>query len=128
MRNESDLYEYLTVYPHEMAFGNEDPATVVDRWFSPDIDFRNDGLHLTRQALVTHARPARKNAESVRVQVHSALICGDSIAAHYTLHATLRSTGPTATEICMIGRLAPDGRIARIDQLTRSVPVRPEVA
>ncbi|GAB3208185.1 nuclear transport factor 2 family protein [Nocardia tengchongensis] len=126
MRSESDLHEYLTTYPHEMAFGADEPAAVVDRWFTPDIDYRTDGLHLTRQALVVHARPARKNAESVRVHVHHALLSGDSIAAHYTLFATLRTTGPTATEICMVGRLAPDGRIARIDQLTRSVPVAGE--
>ncbi|BAW08907.1 conserved hypothetical protein [Nocardia seriolae] len=126
MRNESDLYEYLTVYPHEMAFGADDPGVVVDRWFTPDIAFRNDGLSSTREALVTHARPARKNAEAVRVKVHRALLSGDAIAAHYTLYATLRSTGPTATEICMVGRLAADERIAEIDQLTRAVPVEGE--
>ncbi|WP_196054552.1 nuclear transport factor 2 family protein [Nocardia aurantiaca] len=123
MRNESDLHEYLTTYPHEMAFGADDPGVLVDRWFTPDIDYRNDGFHLDRHALVAHARPARKNAESVRVEVHRALLSGDAIAAHYTLYATLRSSGPTATEICMIGRLADDGRIAEVDQLTRSVPV-----
>ncbi|MFD6355663.1 nuclear transport factor 2 family protein [Nocardia tengchongensis] len=126
MRSESDLHEYLTSYPHEMAFGTADPADVIDRWFTPDLDFRNDGHRLTRQALIAHARPARKNAVSVRVCVHRALLSGDSIAAYYTLFATLRTTGPTATEICMVGRLAPDGRIARVDQLTRSVPVEGE--
>ncbi|MFE3254401.1 nuclear transport factor 2 family protein [Nocardia sp. NPDC059229] len=123
MRNESDLHEYLTTYPQEMAFGTDDPAVLVDRWFAPDIDYRNDGFRLNRHALVSHARPARKNAESVRVEVHRALLSGDAIAAHYTLYATLRTTGPTATEICMVGRLAADGRIAEVDQLTRSVPV-----
>ncbi|MVU81514.1 nuclear transport factor 2 family protein [Nocardia sp. ET3-3] len=126
MRNESDLHEYLTVYPHQMAFGDDEPGVLVDRWFTPDIDFRNDGYRFDRRALVAHARPARKNAESVRVEVHRALLSNDTFAAHYTLYATLRTTGPTATEICMIGRLAADGRIAEVDQLTRSVPVEGE--
>ncbi|MGW4350460.1 nuclear transport factor 2 family protein [Nocardia sp. NPDC004582] len=126
MRNDSDLHEFLTTYPHDVAFAADDPSTVVDRWFTPDIDFRNDGLRLNRQSLIAHARPARKNAESVRVRIHRAVLSGDSIAAHYTMFATLRTTGPTATEVCMVGRLSPDGRIERIDQLTRSVPVEGE--
>lgn len=39
-----DLAGYLTRYPHEMAFGDEEPAAVLDRYHTPDVEFVNDGL------------------------------------------------------------------------------------
>lgn len=126
MHTDTELIEFLTTYPHELAFGTEDPATVLDRYFHPDFVYRSDSTRFDRRALIAHARPARKNTESVRVQVHRALVSGDAVAAHYTLHAVHRIVGPTATEICMVGHLSPDGRIAEVVQLTRNIPVEGE--
>ena len=114
-----DLAGYLTRYPEELAFGTEDPEAVLDRYHTPDLEYCNDGTVLSRDALLAHVRPVRKRATAVRVDVHEAVVTGDRVAARYTLTATMRKGGELATEIYMFGRLAADGRISRIDQLTR---------
>ncbi|MCU1642261.1 MAG: hypothetical protein JWN03_2536 [Nocardia sp.] len=125
MHTETELTSFLIDYPSEMAFSGKDPGEVMDRWFVPGIVYRNDGLALDRQRLIDHVRPARKNAVDVQVDVHEALVSGQRIAAHYTLTATMRTGAQLATEIVMIGRLADDGRISEIDQLTRVLRTEP---
>ena len=119
IRSASDLASYLQAYPREMAFGDEPAAAVVDRYHAPVIAFRSDGLVLDRERLVAHAKPVRRNAEAVDVDVHDALVDGDRVAARYTLTATMRGGAVVANEIVLVGRLATDGRLAAIDQLTR---------
>lgn len=60
--------------------------------------------------------------------VHDALVDGDRIAAHYILSGTMRDNAVIRTEIWMFGRLAPDGRVLGIDQITRTVPESPGTA
>ncbi len=119
LRTEADLTEFLTRYPQEMAFGDEQPELVLDRWFVPGVVIRSDGVALDRRRLIDHARPARRNARALRVAVHSAMLSGNGIAAHYTLEATMRTGRTIATEIYLVGRLGADGRVSSIDQCTR---------
>lgn len=119
IHGEADLTEFLTRYPEEMAFGDQDPGRILDRWFAPGFVFRNDGLALDRQRLIDHARPARRNARALHIEVHSKMLSGNGIAAHYTLTATMRTGHVIATEIYLVGRLAVDARITGIDQCTR---------
>ncbi|MBN6036469.1 nuclear transport factor 2 family protein [Amycolatopsis sp. 195334CR] len=116
-----DLIAYLTSYPEEMAFGTESPETVFDRYHTPDIEYRNEGILLNRDRLIAHARPARKNATSCTVEVHDALVCGDRIAARYTLRATMRKGTKFASDIHMFGSVEPDGRIRRVTQIGREL-------
>jgi ketosteroid isomerase-like protein len=116
-----DLVRYLERFPEEMGLSDDDPYAVLDRYCTPDFEYWNDGIRLDRERLIAHARPARRNAIDVRVEVHDALVAGDRVAARYTLRASLRKGRVVATEICMVGHLAPDGRLRRIDQLTRSL-------
>lgn len=118
-----DFIRYLVSYPEEMAFESEEPAAILDRYHTDDFEQYNDGLLLDRERLIAHVRPVRRNATSCRVDVHEAVVSGDTVAARYTLHAALRKGRVTATEIYMFGCLAPDGRISRIDQVTRTLPV-----
>ena len=120
MRTSAELAEYLTAYVVETAFGDDDPEEVVDRYHDPGIEWYSDGARLDRQQLVAHAAPVRRNLAECRVDVRDALVEGDRFAARYTLHATMRKGRTVETEIYVFGRLAPDGRIRRIDQLTRT--------
>jgi hypothetical protein len=115
------LEAYLTSYVDELAFGDEEPGAVIDRYHTPDLEWRNDGRLLDRESLIAHARPARRNVRSCTVDVHEALVDDDRVAARYTLRAELRK-GAMTTEIHMFGLVAPDGRLRRIDQLTRTLP------
>jgi SnoaL-like protein len=117
-----DLAGYLTRYPHQLTFGDEEPAVVMDRYHTPDFDMINDGLRLDRDRLLAHVASGRRNATSVQVVVHDAVTDNDRVAARYTLTATMRKGQVIATEIYMFGHLAPDGRLRHVDQITRSIP------
>jgi SnoaL-like domain len=112
---------YLTRYPQEITFGEEDAGTVFDRYHTPDFVMRSDGLQLDRERLLAHVRPARKRAKYVRIEVHETLSSADRVSARYTLTADMASEKTIATEIYMFGRLSADGRLRQVDQITRDV-------
>ena len=116
-----DVRDYLTRYPHDVAFGDEDPAAVFDRYHVPEFVLHNDGIVLDRDRLLAHVRPARKRAASVHTEVHDALSIGDRVAARYTLTAVMHRGQTITTEIFLFGELAEDGRLRRLDQLTRMI-------
>ncbi|MFE5581685.1 nuclear transport factor 2 family protein [Kitasatospora sp. NPDC056531] len=117
-----DLTAFLVMFPEEMAMTDEDPAAILDRYFTADFVQYNDGVPFDRAKLIAHARPSRKNVVDCRVEVHEALTTGDRVAARYTLFAEMRKGPRVGTEIYMFGQLASDGRLSRIDQITREVP------
>jgi hypothetical protein len=117
-----DLRDYLIRYPWEVAFGDEEPGAVFDRYHTPDFVLVNDGLPLRREQLLAHVRPARNNAASVHIEVHEIVTGDDRVAARYTLTAVMRKGHVVATEIFMFGQVADDGRLHRTDQLTRTLP------
>jgi hypothetical protein len=112
---------YLSQYPQEVAFGEEDAGIVFDRYHTPDFVMCNDGMHLDRDKLLAHVRPARKRAKGVRVEVHGTMSTADQVAARYTLTAEMATGNTIATEIYMFGQLSADGRLRRVDQITRDV-------
>jgi hypothetical protein len=118
----ADLAGYLTRYPQEITFGDEEAETVLDRYHVPGYELVNDGVVLDRQRLLEHVRPARKRASAIQVDVDDALTDGDRVAARYRLCARMRNGTVITTEISMFGRLAPDGRLRRVTQLTRTLP------
>ncbi|GAA0934552.1 hypothetical protein GCM10009557_95330 [Virgisporangium ochraceum] len=122
MTPRTDLAGYLVRYPHEAGLGDEDPATVLDRYHTPDYELVNDGVLLDRQRLLDHIRPARRRAVGLRVEVQQALVDGDQVAARYRLTADLRKGGTITSEIYMFGELAEDGRLRRAVQATRTLP------
>jgi len=116
-----DVAAYLTHYPQEITFGSEDVTSVFDRYHTPDFVMRNNGLELDRDRLLAHVRPARKRARDVQVVVHETMTTADQVAARYTLTADMATGNTIATEIYMFGQLATDGRLCRVDQVTRDV-------
>jgi len=117
-----DLVGYLTRYPQQLVFGDQEPAAVMDHYHTPTFEMVNDGVRLDRDRLLAHVGTGRKNAASVQVVVHDAVIDGERVAARYTLTATMLKGSVIATEIYMFGHLAPDGRLHHVDQVTRSIP------
>ncbi|QYG91403.1 nuclear transport factor 2 family protein [Iamia sp. SCSIO 61187] len=116
-----DLATYLRDYPEAMALSDADPADVLDRHHTPDLVWVTDGTVLDRDRLIAHARPARRNARSSSVEVHDAIVDGSTVAARYTMRVGRRKGPDVVVEVVMLGHLAPDGRLRRIDQLTRSL-------
>lgn len=116
-----DVGTYLTQYPQELTFGEEDAEAVFDRYHTPDFVMCNDGIRLDREKLLAHVRPARKRAKGVQVAVHETVTTAGRVAARYTLTADMATGNTIATEIYMFGQLAADGRLQRVDQITRDV-------
>jgi phosphodiesterase/alkaline phosphatase D-like protein len=117
----TDLAGYLTRYPLELTFGEEEPAAVFSRYHTDDFVLRNDGIPLDRERLLAHVRAGRRNATQIHVDVHDALISDARVAARYTLTAVMRRGQVIVTDIHMFGELAPDGRLHRAEQLSRNV-------
>ncbi|MEV4535929.1 nuclear transport factor 2 family protein [Asanoa sp. NPDC049518] len=122
MTPRTDLAGYLVRYPQEAGLGDEDPASVLDRYHTPDYELVNDGVLMDRKRLLDHIRPARKRAVDLQVEVEQALVDGDQVAARYRLVAELRKGTVITTEIYMFGELATDGRLRRAVQATRTLP------
>ena len=116
-----DLEDYLRRYPQEVVFGEDDAGSVFDRYHTRDFVMCNDGIQLDREKLIAHVRPARKRAKGVRIEVHESVGAADRVAARYTLTADMATGHTIATEIYMFGQLAADGRLQRVDQITRNV-------
>ncbi|WP_101790166.1 hypothetical protein [Nonomuraea indica] len=129
INSERDLADFLITYTRDMAASDEDPGAILDRYFVPDFEYRNDGLVIDRQRMIDHVRPVRRNVDKEALasdewagaEIHEALVSGDRIAARWTLRTRLRRGRTFVAEIYMFGRLAPDGRIRRIDQISRRV-------
>ncbi|MDP4503801.1 nuclear transport factor 2 family protein [Nonomuraea turcica] len=115
------FHAFLTEMPHELGLGNEDAAAIIDRYYVPEIEYWNDGILLDRQRLIDHVKPARKNAASLRIEVHESLVGEDVAAARYTMDAVMRQGKTITMEIYLFARYAPDGRIRRVDSITRTV-------
>ncbi|MEV6644156.1 nuclear transport factor 2 family protein [Amycolatopsis sp. NPDC051371] len=124
--------DFFTGFTREALDETNDPADVVDRYYSPDIVQNSDGIVLDRAKLIAHVRPLRKNLEDYRFDVHEAVIDGTKLAARLTIHARMRRDRTVVTEVHLFGELLPDGRLRRTDQLTRTIttgaPPQPNTA
>ncbi|MEU0569402.1 nuclear transport factor 2 family protein [Nonomuraea sp. NPDC005983] len=116
-----DFHAFLTRLPHELAFSQEAPATIVDRYHTRDIEYRTDGITLDRQRLIDHVGPARKNAHELDIQLHEMLLDDDRAAARYTMTVRTRQDKTLQIEVYLFAQLAPDGRVRRVDSITRTV-------
>lgn len=117
-----DLAGYLRDYPQELTFTTDEPGEILDRYHSPGFALWNDGRRLDRDDLLAHVRAGRRNAERIEVDVHEVVRDGDRVAARYTLRALMRRGRVAGSEIFMFGALDPDGRLRRVEQLTRILP------
>lgn len=116
-----DMAAYLRSYVAEMAFGEEQIEVVVDRYHTPDIVWFSDGRPMDRDRLVAHAKPSRKNVIECRVDVADTIASDTHVAARCTITADMRTGRTIVTELYMFGNLAPDGRLRRVDAITRDL-------
>jgi hypothetical protein len=121
-----DFAGYLERYPRELAFGDEDPADVFDRYHAPGYVLTNDGLPLDRERLLAHVRATRRRVTGVSTSIKDLVVAGERVAARYVLTAVMRKGPVIPTEILTFGRLASDGRLVSAVQLTRALPTGPD--
>lgn len=109
----------LIDYTRDIALSDEDPAQIVDRALTDDAVWVADGAELTRDQLIAHAAPARKNVIATQVRIDDLLVDGHRFAARCQLSAEHRKLGHVVMDWILIGEVADDGRVRRIHQLGR---------
>lgn len=109
----------LIDYTRDIALSDEDPALIVDRALTDDVVWITDGTELTRDQLIAHAAPARKNVTGTRMRIDDLLVDGHRFAARCHLSAEHRTLGSVEMEWMVIGEVAEDGRVRSIRQLGR---------
>ncbi|TYB58077.1 nuclear transport factor 2 family protein [Nonomuraea sp. PA05] len=112
---------FITSLTEDLVNTDEDAATIIDRYHTPDIVQIADGNRIDRDKLIAHTRPVRKNRPESRMEVHEAMADGDRLAARYTLHVRQRGKD-LAIDVHFFGRFAPDGRMREANLLTRALP------
>ncbi|MWA09958.1 nuclear transport factor 2 family protein [Streptomyces sp. BA2] len=117
----------LIDYTRDMALSDEDPAQIVGRTLTDDAVWVTDGRELSRDQLIAHATPVRKNVTASDMRIDDLLVDGRRFAARCRLGAEHRKLGHVVTELLLIGEVAVDGRVRRIHQLGRTpLAERPE--
>ncbi|MGW5867464.1 nuclear transport factor 2 family protein [Streptomyces sp. NPDC055239] len=115
------ISDFITSFHNELVRDDEDPASIFDRYHTPDVVQFADGHRMDRDKLIAHTRPVRKNKPGNRTEVHEAQASGDRIAARYTLHVQNRGKS-LAIEVYYFGQFAQDGRLRQAHMLTRTLP------
>ncbi|MBP2707806.1 hypothetical protein JOL79_28900 [Microbispora sp. RL4-1S] len=110
----------LIDYTREMARSDEDPALIVDRTVTGDVVWVTDGTALSRDQLIAHAAPARKNVTAVEMLIDELLVDGNRFAARCRLLAEHRKLGRVSMDWIVMGEVADDGRVRRVHQLAHS--------
>lgn len=119
------IANFIGSFNEDIAHGDDDPAVVVDRYYTPDIVQIFDGQQMDREKLIAHIRPLRKNKPTSRVEVHEAIAEGNRLAAHYTMYVHIRGKDLTI-ETGMFAVFARDGRMRRQQIFFRDVPAEPD--
>jgi hypothetical protein len=118
----TDPATFIETLLTEVCFGDEGtyPLEVtIGRYFTPDYQQRTDGELSGRDGFAGHIRALRDLIASGRVTVREALCAGDRIADRHEVTVTRRDGSTSRVEIYLFGELAGDGRLRRVDELTR---------
>ncbi|MFJ8827616.1 nuclear transport factor 2 family protein [Streptomyces sp. NPDC102467] len=116
----------LVDYTRDMALSAEDPTQIVARTLTDDAVWITDGTKLTRDQLIAHAVPARKNVTAGDMRIDDLLVDGRRFAARCCLSAEHRKLGHVVSEWLLIGEVAEDGRVRRIHQLGCTPAAEPQ--
>jgi predicted SnoaL-like aldol condensation-catalyzing enzyme len=120
----TDLATFIETALTEVCFGQEDGhplEAVVDRYFTPDYTQRTDGALSGRDDFVAHVRALRALAARGSVKVSEAVREGDRVADRHEVTVTRRDGTTSQIEVYLFGELARDGRLRRVDEITRVI-------
>ena len=120
----ADLAAFIEVVLAEVCFG--DDAThpleaTIDRYFTPDYQQRTDGELVGRDGFTAHIRALRALAAGGSVRVLEALRAGNRVADRHEVIVTKRDGTTSRLEVYLFGELASDGRLRRVEEISRIV-------
>jgi hypothetical protein len=124
MDQDQDLATFITAALGEVCFGKEGThplEATIDRYFSPDYEQCTDGETTDRAGFVAHVRTLRSLVGEGRIEVLEALRVGERIADRHRVTLTKSDSSTSQIEVYLFGTLDPDGRLRRVDEVTRVV-------
>jgi hypothetical protein len=122
---------FITRALGEVCFGHEETYPVdatVDRYFSPDSAQCTDGEVTDRAQFVAHIRALRSLVVGGRIEVLEAVGVGERIADRHRVTVTKSDGSTSQIEVYLFGTLDPDGRLCRVDEITRVLAGGPDDA
>jgi hypothetical protein len=99
------------------ADGAELLEHTLNRLLTDDYQVRINGTVLDRNAAAGSIARAREQASGGRIELIEELHDGDRLAARLVFHFRAPDGTENALEAYMLGRLAPDGRLARLAEV-----------
>jgi hypothetical protein len=121
---QADPAAFVETVLTEVCFGDEraHPAVAtIDRYFTPDYQQRTDGELSDRDGFARHIRALRALAAQGSVRVRDVLFDGNRIADRHEVTVTRRDGTTSRIEVYLFGELAPDGRLRRVDEISRVI-------
>ncbi len=120
----TDPAALLAVALGEVCFGDEDAyplEATVDRYFTPDYQQRTDGELVDRDGFVDHVRALRAIVSKGQIEVIEVIREGRRIADRHRVTVTKRDGTVSQLEVYLFGEFADDGRLRRVDEVSRVV-------
>jgi len=120
----TDLAAFIEAVLAQVCFGDEATyplEATIDRYFTPDYQQRTDGEVVGRDGFAAHIRALRALAAGGSVTVLEALRDGNRVADRHQVTVTKRDGSTSQLEVYLFGELASDGRLRRVDEVSRIV-------
>jgi hypothetical protein len=121
---QADPAAFVETVLTEVCFGDEHahPAeATIDRYFTPDYQQRTDGQLTDRDGFARHIRALRALAAQGSVRVREVLLDGNRIADRHEVTVARQDGTTSRIEVYLFGELAPDGRLRRVDEISRVI-------
>lgn len=113
---------YVAAALGEVCFGDENRyplEATVDRYFSPDYQQRTDGELVDREGFVEHIRALRALVAEGQVEVLEVVLQRRRVADRHRVTVTKRDGTRSQLEVFLFGEFADDGRLCRVDEMSR---------
>jgi hypothetical protein len=118
----ADLAAFIDTALSEVCFGAERSYPLeapIGRYFTRDYTQRTDGALSSRDDFAAHIRALRALLADGSLTVREAVREGDRVADRHEVTVTRRDGTTSRIEVCLFGELAGDGRLRRVDEITR---------
>ncbi|MFT3851717.1 MAG: hypothetical protein QM733_03090 [Ilumatobacteraceae bacterium] len=108
----------------EVCFGGDQAfplEATIERYVAPDYHQRSDGEEFDYREFVEHIRAVRGRVARGRVEVLELVQEGRQFADRHVVEVTTRDGSSVRTEVHLFGELAEDGRLRRVDEVSRLI-------
>jgi hypothetical protein len=120
----ADKAAFIETALADVCFGREDShplAPTIDRYFTPDYTQRTDGETTDRAGFAEHIAALRALTAHGSVTVREVVTDGTRIADRHEVSVTRHDGSTSRFEVYLFGEFASDGRLRRVDEITRAI-------